>query len=799
MATQGTARLSHSGLSIALLRESAETSRARRIAEHLVELFPGFGVAVYALRSEQPIIWAALACAGDLDFDQPLIESDDSTLSTMGEAGAAVVFKGSELTREAYSHIHVRRTIAAIAALPLVHDDSIIGAFELVCFDRVPGDADLQLASEVADMAAPALATAARTESERNSQLNSINRLTSLYDLERVFNSTLQMEELLPLVPAKIRDLLNVQAVNLWMIEDGELTLTSRDGFDPTCEIGMVAKEGEGYLGKLAESGEAIFIEDPEDESLATRNGEEQEDRIFSAMAAPLLQDGSLVGALEAINRRDEQPFDDDDLFFLSTICETTSSALHNASLLLAERKVEILQTLVNVSQEITSTLNLERVLKAIVNGPASVVPYERAAIALERNHRLKLHAVSGADEVNHSDPSLKRLEELLEWTSISGEEIFAQQLESGINGVAPEAEAKFQEYFEQTGGKAILAMPLADDQGRLGVLSLESSDPEFLLPVHREMLRIVAAQATIALRNAELYRDVPFIGILEPILQKKQKFMSMERRRRRATVALAAAVVAFLIFCPLPMRVDGTAIVTPMARAQVQPEVDGVVKQVFVHEGEAVTPGTVLGQLEDWDYRSALAAAQAKYGIAVAEMNRALAANDSLTAGQKRIEAEYWNNEQKLAAERLDRTKLRSPIAGIVATPHVENFAGRHLEAGDPFAEIVDSRQAMVDVDVDEQDLALVQAGDKGAIKLDSFPTRSFRGEVDVVSAVAAAGADHRTFAARVRIPNAEGLVRPGMEGRGKVSIGWRPAGYVLFRRTAMWIWTKLWNLAGW
>jgi hypothetical protein len=36
-------------------------------------------------------------------------------------------------------------------------------------------------------------------------------------------------------------------------------------------------------------------------------------------------------------------------------------------------------------------------------------------------------------------------------------------------------------------------------------------------------------------------------------------------------------------------------------------------------------------------------------------------------------------------------------------------------------------------------------------------------------------------------------------MQGRGKISTGWRPAGVVMFRRIGMWIWTKLWDWFGW
>lgn len=62
------------------------------------------------------------------------------------------------------------------------------------------------------------------------------------------------------------------------------------------------------------------------------------------------------VGVLEAINKNNGEPFDEGDEFFFSTVAETVGSALKNASLMLGERKLEILEALVHVSSEITST-----------------------------------------------------------------------------------------------------------------------------------------------------------------------------------------------------------------------------------------------------------------------------------------------------------------------------------------------------------------------------------------------------------------------------------------------------------
>jgi len=57
----------------------------------------------------------------------------------------------------------------------------------------------------------------------------------------------------------------------------------------------------------------------------------------------------------------------------------------------------------------------------------------------------------------------------------------------------------------------------------------------------------------------------------------------------------------------------------------------------------------------------------------------------------------------------------------------------------------------------------------------------------------------DGRVFYARVEVPNEEGALRAGMEGRAKINAGWRPAGYVLFRDLGMWFWSKLWSWFGW
>ena len=205
------------------------------------------------------------------------------------------------------------------------------------------------------------------------------------------------------------------------------------------------------------------------------------------------------------------------------------------------------------------------------------------------------------------------------------------------------------------------------------------------------------------------------------------------------------------------------------------------------------------MGALEDWDYRSALAAARAKRETALALMNRSLAANDGTEAGVQQVQADYWTAEVARAEERLDRTLVHSPIDGVVATPHLENLVGRKLKVGETFADIVDNSQALVDLTIDQTDVGLVAAGQKARVKLDGFPARTFHGEVMVISPLGRLDRDTSLFYARIAVLNPGSMLRAGMQGRGKVSTGWHPAGKVFFRQPVMWLWSKLWDWFGW
>ena len=786
-------------ISVRLLEAQEIDPRAREVARSVSALLPASAVNVYMIsETDEGEVWAVHGTVGDAAPDET-VPLDAGTLGILAVNPRPLLLAGKTLVREQYAHLNVRKTLHSLAYLPLVANNDLIGAIEILSFEEQLTETHLGDLQGIAEIAGPALNAARRYEVERNNSLTSITRLTHFYDIEKVFASTLEMDQLLPLIGSKICETLECEAVNVWMVQgDGSILLMHQAGEDPTTQQGMTQKGGEGIAGDVSDTGEPVLITEPEDERLVRRNLNTEEGQVESIAVAPLLDKESLVGVVEAVNRIDGTPFDDDDLFVLSNLSETASIALRNAGLLMAERKVEILEMLVTVSHEITSTLNLERVLQTIVNAPQAVIPYERAAVALDQGGRYKLSAVTGVTQVDAGAPDIAPLNDILRWAMLSNEVVHVRQHGDKVDAAREETRAKFQSYFETSAMRGFYAIPLTDDTGRVGVLGLESADPDFLSTAHLEILQVLAGQATVALRNAQMYKEVPFISVLQPVLERKRKFMAMDKRRRALFVAAAAAVLIFLAGFPLPLRVDGDAVVAPLHSAQIQPEVEGVVSKVYVHEGDHVTQGQVIAELADWEARSVLAQAQAKYQTALLQMNRSLAANDGSEAGVQRMQADFWKSEVARDEELLDKTRLRSTIDGLVATPHVENLVGKRLQYGDSFAEIVDTSRAIVDVAVDDTDAAPLRAGAHASIKLNSFPTRTFRGDVMVVSPKGILQGDSRVFFARVAVANQDGAIRAGMEGRGKVRVGWYPAGYVLFRKPFLWIYSRAWAWFG-
>src|SRR5207253_503470 len=134
---------------------------------------------------------------------------------------------------------------------------------------------------------------------------------------------------------------------------------------------------------------------------------------------------GRWLGALEIINKRDGGEFTESDSDLLLEVAAQAANSIRNAQRHEAERKVKELQALLRTSREITSSLDLDRMLAVVVNQTATIIPFDRCAIALLTKGHYKIDAIAGEAEVNWKDPKVKQWNDVIGWAGETGTEIY--------------------------------------------------------------------------------------------------------------------------------------------------------------------------------------------------------------------------------------------------------------------------------------------------------------------------------------------------------------------------------------
>ena len=433
--------------------------------------------------------------------------------------------------------------------------------------------------------------------------------------------------------------------------------------------------------------------------------------------------------------------------------------------------------------------------MRTVVNGTAALISYDRCMIAIMQRGKLRLGAVSGVSQLDRKDPKIQKAEALLEWVYFGGSDLAVARSDDGsIEADRPETQEKFRTYFEETSYSAFYAVILRDEEGRLGVLSFESRSPLLLHEGTRGLLDILVNQATVAVRNAQLYKQVPLAGFWKPVLQKQTRLLDVPRKRRLAYGAAAVAVLVLLFVVPWRLRVSGPARVLPGRRAAATAGVDGIVDAVVHREGDAVRQGDVIAKLKDEPYKAALEDARSGLAIAESDYARRQGAGEPAAMFEAQSRRDEMRARIALEEDRLSRTEIRAPLAGVIITPRIEERVGQLLTRGSELCVIADARSAIAEVAVPETEVARVRKGDRVAVKLNPYPTLGFEGTVTRVGAQVREEDRERFVIAEVAVDNPAGLLKSGMQGQAKISTDRVPIIVALLRKPARYLWNKVW-----
>ena len=523
---------------------------------------------------------------------------------------------------------------------------------------------------------------------------------------------------------------------------------------------------------------------------------------VASAGIAPNGRLSAILRATRPVDR--DGRFTDAELELLRSLAETSAAAIANAAKLestaqSSAQKSEDLALVTAMSREITSTLDLDRVLRTVVNLASRAVKFDRGAVALYEKGTCDIRAVAGVDGVDPKDPKLQDLAVRAAWAAGIGESFYL----SDRDDPASDAERTFVQIFGEDlardGVASGLYLPLRDEEGIVGILLFEANRVEFVGSREQDLAGILANQATVAVRNARLYHQVPLVETLGALTARKDAFFALPRRRRITYLSLVVAVVAAGTLIRWPMRVAGTnPVFRPLSRAGVRPTIGGVVDRVFVREGMAVERGAPVAHLRDEELRARGDAAASE--AAAAERSAALAASRGDAADERlqRLRADVLRREHDLLDEQLRSMTLRAPVSGVVLTSRPEERVGARLDAGDSLVILGRTDSLELEFGVPERDITRIRPGDEVRLRITALPQRTFRGRIRTIGELSSGDGAERVFPVLAVVPNDDGLLRPGMAAYARVltepaSAVWRVMRDPL--RSLRLLWWRIWS----
>jgi HlyD family secretion protein len=245
-----------------------------------------------------------------------------------------------------------------------------------------------------------------------------------------------------------------------------------------------------------------------------------------------------------------------------------------------------------------------------------------------------------------------------------------------------------------------------------------------------------------------------------------------------------------------LDIRAEATGTVEPIRSVEVKSKASGEILRLHVDVGDEAQPGALLAEIDPRDVRNGYAQAKADLDVAVARTEITLAqlerSQELLEAGviaeqeheTKRLDhANALANQVKaetnfeLSELQLEDVTIRAPMKGTIIQKDVEEgqviqSASGNVSGGTTLFIMANLDEMQVRTLVDETDMGELRAGMQTTVKVEAFPDRTFRGEVEKIEPQAEVQQNVTMFPVIVNLGNRSGLLKPGMNAEVEILI---------------------------
>ncbi len=348
------------------------------------------------------------------------------------------------------------------------------------------------------------------------------------------------------------------------------------------------------------------------------------------------------------------------------------------------------------------------------------------------------------------------------------------------------------QVLFDGLTTASLCTIPLIHKQQVFGAITLTRSIDK---PFNNETINM--CQQTLALITPFLsLKKEDEQSLFHKVSQSFHKNMGEVFGLKHLKLKFAALGVISILFIATLIQTEflikSNAVLEGRVQRVIAAPIEGYLISSYVQAGDTVSKGDVMATLEDAELKLELTKLNGQIQQARREYREALSSQDLVKVRVVSSQINQIAAERDLTIEQLEKIRLLAPFDGVVIEGDLNKILGSPVERGEMLFKIAPLADYRVILKVDERSISYIKQGQQGRLSLASVPNKRLPLTIEKITAVASSEEGTTIFRVEAALHDAPKILRPGMEGVGKINAG---------QANLLWVWThdmidwiKLW-----
>jgi len=331
----------------------------------------------------------------------------------------------------------------------------------------------------------------------------------ALRDTAAALNSSRTFEDVLDRLLDNVEQVVPYDMATFMLLDDHNIARVARShgyrehGLEENTLISPVSEIQ--YYSTMMETGQALVVPDTDQcRDWVVRGGLE---KVCSYAGAPLQVKGKVIGFLDLASLTPNF-YNQTHADRLQSFADQVAISVENARLLEeAQQRADELSTLLDIGQAVTSGLEMDKILRALLEKCKHVLPIEAFYIATydNENEMIGFPLFYDKGEISVLPPR-----EIRQSPGLTGHIIKTRQTLYLPDALDEEAIRKYNIIdFGGDPSHSYVGIPLLVGDRVVGVISMQSTQPNAYHPDQIRLLETIATQAAGAIENARLFEEL--------------------------------------------------------------------------------------------------------------------------------------------------------------------------------------------------------------------------------------------------------------------------------------------------